>query len=106
MIDFLEDEMEVKNIRFPETSGIGIKPVSEEGTKRLVRSSIEYAIAEGRKSVTLVHKGSIMKFTEGAFKDWGYEVAGEEFGDQVCTWADYERNVEKEGLGVAESAET
>src|SRR5690625_735192 len=101
MIDFLEDEMEVKNIRFPETSGIGIKPVSEEGTKRLVRSSIEYAIAEGRKSVTLVHKGNIMKFTEGAFKDWGYEVAEEEFGDQVFTWAEYDRIVEKDGLEVA-----
>src|SRR5690625_1787149 len=100
MIDFLEDEMEVKNIRFPETSGIGIKPVSEEGTKRLVRSSIEYAIAEGRKSVTLVHKGNIMKFTEGAFKDWGYEVDEEEFGDQVFTWAEYDRNVEKDGLEV------
>src|SRR5690625_1109108 len=105
MIDFLEDEMEVKNIRFPETSGIGIKPVSEEGTKRLVRSSIEYAIAEGRKSVTLVHKGNIMKFTEGAFKDWGYEVAEEEFGDQVFTWAEYDRIVEKDGLEAANKAQ-
>src|SRR5699024_6111136 len=70
VIDFLQDEMGVENIRFPETSGIGVKPISEEGTKRLVRSSIDYAITEGRKSVTLVHKGNIMKFTEGAFKDW------------------------------------
>src|SRR5690625_4202905 len=64
VIDFLQDEMGVENIRFPETSGIGVKPISEEGTKRLVRSSIDYAITEGRKSVTLVHKGNIMKFTE------------------------------------------
>src|SRR5699024_3770951 len=77
VVDFLENEMEVKNIRFAETSGIGIKPVSEEATKRLVRSAINYAIEEGRKSVTLVHKGNIMKFTEGAFKNWGYEVAEE-----------------------------
>lgn len=69
-------------IRFPETCGIGIKPVSEEGTARLVRSAINYAIAQNRKSVTLVHKGNIMKFTEGAFRDWGYKVAREEFGAQ------------------------
>lgn len=105
VIDFLENEMNVKNIRFPETSGIGIKPVSEEGTKRLIRSSIEYAIKEGRKSVTLVHKGNIMKFTEGAFKDWGYEVAEEEFGDQVFTWAQYDRLVETDGVEVANKAQ-
>ncbi|MDP0498843.1 MAG: NADP-dependent isocitrate dehydrogenase [Verrucomicrobiota bacterium JB022] len=70
-------------VRFPETSGFGIKPVSEEGTKRIVRSTIQYAIEQGRKSVTLVHKGNIMKFTEGAFRDWGYEVAREEFGGKV-----------------------
>ncbi len=74
LIDFLQNEMGVKNIRFPETSGIGIKPVSAEGTKRLVRAAINYAINEKRKSVTLVHKGNIMKFTEGAFKNWGYEL--------------------------------
>ena len=67
--------MGVNKIRFPETSGIGIKPISEEGTKRLVRAAIQYAINEKRSSVTLVHKGNIMKFTEGAFKNWGYEVA-------------------------------
>ncbi len=78
--DFLINEMGVKSIRFPNTSSFGIKPVSEEGTKRLVRSAIEYAIANGRKSVTLVHKGNIMKFTEGGFRDWGYEVAKREFG--------------------------
>ncbi len=80
VIDFLQDEMNVENIRFPESSGIGIKPVSEDGTKRLVRRAIEYAIANDRESVTLVHKGNIMKFTEGAFKNWGYELAKEEFG--------------------------
>ena len=80
VIDFLQDEMGVENIRVPESSGIGIKPVSEDGTKRLVRRAIEYAIANDRESVTLVHKGNIMKFTEGAFKNWGYELAKEEFG--------------------------
>jgi isocitrate dehydrogenase len=80
VIDFLRNEMGVTKIRFPETSGIGIKPVSEEGTKRLVRKAIQYAIDNDRPSVTLVHKGNIMKFTEGAFKDWGYELAREEFG--------------------------
>ncbi len=77
---FLIEEMKATNIRFPETSSIGIKPVSEEGSKRLIRSAIEYAIEHGRKSVTLVHKGNIMKFTEGSFKNWGYELAKEEFG--------------------------
>lgn len=73
-------EMNVTSIRFPETSSIGIKPVSEEGSKRLIRSAIEYALEHGRKSVTLVHKGNIMKFTEGSFKNWGYELAKQEFG--------------------------
>ena len=80
VIDFLQREMGVKKIRFPETSGIGVKPVSSEGTKRLVRKAIRYAIDNDRPSVTLVHKGNIMKFTEGAFKSWGYELAKEEFG--------------------------
>ncbi len=80
LIEFLRKDMGVKKIRFPETSGIGIKPVSREGTARLVRAAIEYAIANDRKSVTLVHKGNIMKFTEGAFRDWGYQVAKDEFG--------------------------
>lgn len=105
LIDFLQNEMGVKNIRFPETSGIGIKPISEEGTKRLVRSAINYAIEEGRKSVTLVHKGNIMKFTEGAFKNWGYELAEEEFGDKVFTWDQYDRIKEKEGVDAANKAE-
>lgn len=80
VIDFLQNDMGVTKIRFPGTSGIGIKPVSAEGTKRLVRAAIRYAIDNDRDSVTLVHKGNIMKFTEGAFKDWGYELAKEEFG--------------------------
>ena len=80
LIDFLIKEMGVNKIRFPETSGIGIKPVSREGTERLVRKAIQYAIDNGRDSVTLVHKGNIMKFTEGAFRDWGYALAAKEFG--------------------------
>ncbi len=83
VIDFLQKEMGVTKIRFPETSGIGIKPVSAEGTKRLVRKAIQYAIDNGRDSVTLVHKGNIMKFTEGGFKTWGYELAAEEFGAEL-----------------------
>jgi len=105
VIDFLQNEMGVHKIRFPETSGIGIKPVSEEGTKRLVRAAINYAIEHGRKSVTLVHKGNIMKFTEGAFKNWGYELAEQEFGDKVFTWAEYDRIVEKEGKEAANKAQ-
>ena len=80
VIAFLRNEMGVAKIRFPDTSGIGIKPVSRQGTERLVRKAIEYAITNNRKSVTLVHKGNIMKFTEGAFRTWGYEVAKREFG--------------------------
>ncbi|MGB8002425.1 MAG: NADP-dependent isocitrate dehydrogenase, partial [Anaerobacillus sp.] len=106
IISFLQDEMGAKNIRFPETSGIGIKPVSEEGTKRLVRAAIQYALDEGRKNVTLVHKGNIMKFTEGAFKNWGYEVAEQEFGDKVFTWSEYDRIVEEKGKDAANEAQT
>ena len=80
IIAFMQNELGVTKIRFPESSGIGIKPVSEEGTSRLVRAAIQYALDNGRKSVTLVHKGNIMKFTEGAFMGWGYKVAAEEFG--------------------------
>lgn len=83
IIAFLQQEMGVKKIRFPEHCGIGIKPVSQEGTTRLVRAAIQYAIDNDRRSVTLVHKGNIMKFTEGAFKDWGYHVAKTEFGGQL-----------------------
>lgn len=106
LIDFLQDEMGVTKIRFPETSGIGIKPVSEEGTKRLVRAAINYAINEGRKSVTLVHKGNIMKFTEGAFKQWGYDVAEAEFGDKVFTWDEYDRIKESQGSKAADAAQS
>ena len=80
VVRFLQNEMGATAIRFPDTSSIGIKPVSEEGSKRLIRSAIEYALANGRRSVTLVHKGNIMKFTEGGFRDWGYELAKSEFG--------------------------
>ena len=80
VIDFLKTEMGVTKIRFPETSGIGIKPVSKEGTARIVRAAINHAISEDKPSVTLVHKGNIMKFTEGGFRDWGYQIACEEFG--------------------------
>jgi isocitrate dehydrogenase len=85
MIAFLENEMKVKQIRFPKTSGIGIKPISREGTERLTRAAIQYALAEKRKSVNIVHKGNIMKFTEGAFRDWSYELATREFRDRVVT---------------------
>jgi isocitrate dehydrogenase len=80
VVQFLQKELGASTIRFPETSGIGIKPISEEGSKRLIRSALDYAVRENRKSVTLVHKGNIMKYTEGAFRDWGYEVARQEYG--------------------------
>jgi isocitrate dehydrogenase len=83
MVDFLQRDMQVTSIRFPETSAIGIKPVSEEGSKRLIRAAIDYALRQGRKSVTLVHKGNIMKYTEGGFRDWGYELARQEYGAQL-----------------------
>ena len=86
VIEFLQKEMGVSKIRFPETSGIGIKPVSKDGSERLIRAAIRYAIDNKRRSVTLVHKGNIMKFTEGAFKDWGYELAKREFPEEVVSW--------------------
>ena len=85
VIAFLQQEMGVKKIRFPETSGIGIKPISRQGTERLVRAAVEYALRHGRRSVTFVHKGNIMKFTEGAFRDWGYGLATREYRDRVVT---------------------
>ena len=103
LIKFLRDELNVTKIRFPESSSIGIKPVSEEGTKRLVRAALEYALANNRKSVTLVHKGNIMKFTEGSFKNWGYELAEQEFGDRVYTWAQWERTKAKDGESAADA---
>ncbi|GGF85982.1 isocitrate dehydrogenase [NADP] [Paenibacillus albidus] len=105
VIEFLQEQMGVNKIRFPETSGIGIKPVSAEGSKRLVRAAVEYAIKHGRKSVTLVHKGNIMKFTEGAFKNWGYEVAEQEFGDKVFTWNQYDVIKERDGEAAANAAQ-
>lgn len=80
---FLHDEMGVKKVRFPETSGFGVKPVSKEGSERLIRSAIDYALAHDLKTVTLVHKGNIMKFTEGGFKKWGYELAEREYGEEL-----------------------
>ncbi|MDQ0208096.1 NADP-dependent isocitrate dehydrogenase [Alkalicoccobacillus murimartini] len=106
LVEFLKNEMGAKKIRFPETSGIGIKPVSKEGTERLVRAAIEYALVEGRKSVTLVHKGNIMKYTEGAFKAWGYELAEREYGDKVFTWAQYDKIVEADGREAADKAQS
>ncbi|MBV5190655.1 NADP-dependent isocitrate dehydrogenase [Staphylococcus chromogenes] len=105
VIDFLQNEMGAKNIRFPETSGIGIKPVSKEGTERLVRAAIQYALDNNRKSVTLVHKGNIMKFTEGAFKQWGYDLAEREFGDKVFTWQQHDKIVEEKGKEEANAAQ-
>jgi len=90
-IDFLQKEMGVSKIRFPASSGIGIKPVSEEGTSRLVRAAIQYALNNRRRSVTLVHKGNIMKFTEGAFRDWGYKIAREEFGGEPIDGGPWQR---------------
>ncbi|KQO01287.1 NADP-dependent isocitrate dehydrogenase [Paenibacillus sp. Leaf72] len=105
VINFLQTEMGVNKIRFPETSGIGIKPVSKEGSQRLARAAIEYALKHGRKSLTLVHKGNIMKFTEGAFKNWGYEVAETEFAEQTFTWGQYDRIKEAEGTEAANAAQ-
>ncbi len=92
---------EYAKIRFPETAGIGLKPISKEGTARLVRAAIRYALENGRRSVTLVHKGNIMKYTEGAFRNWGYELAESEFGDRVYTWAQWERTRAAQGEEAA-----
>lgn len=97
VIDFLVNDIKVTNIRFPKTSGIGIKPISKEGTDRFVRKAIQYAIDNQRKSVTLVHKGNIMKFTEGAFKKWGYELAAKEFGAQLLDGGPWMKLPEKYG---------
>ena len=92
-----------KKVRFPESSGIGIKPISQEGTARLVRGAIQYAIDNGRKSLTIVHKGNIMKFTEGAFRNWGYELAETEFPDQTYTWDQWERTRAEKGNAAADT---
>ena len=97
-------EERFQKIRFPNSCGIGLKPVSKEGTQRLVWDAIEYAIDNKRKNVTLVHKGNIMKFTEGGFKKWGYEIAEKKFGDKVFTWAQYDSILESQGKDAAEKA--
>jgi isocitrate dehydrogenase len=103
VLAFLEREFpkEHKKVRFPETSGVGLKPVSRDGTERLVRAAISYALGNRRKSVTLVHKGNIMKFTEGAFRGWGYALAEREFGDRVYTWEQWERTKAAKGEDAA-----
>lgn len=103
---FLIEEMGVNKIRFPDTVSLGIKPVSIEGTERLVRAAIEFAVENKKPSVTLVHKGNIMKFTEGKFKDWGYELAEREFGDKVFTWVQYDKILAKEGKAAADKAQS
>ena len=97
LLHFLQNEMGVKKIRFPETSSLGIKPVSKDGSERLVRAALKYALEKKLPSVTLVHKGNIMKFTEGGFKNWGYELAVREFGDQVYTWEQWEATKKASG---------
>ncbi|MEA5110511.1 Isocitrate dehydrogenase [NADP] [bioreactor metagenome] len=105
MRDFLQQEMGVKKIRFPETSSFGIKPVSKEGTERLVRAALEYTISRKLPSLTLVHKGNIMKFTEGAFKMWGYDLARREFGLYTFTWAEYDEIAATSGREAADKAQ-
>jgi isocitrate dehydrogenase len=102
-LDFLKSSFPqmYKKIRFPESTGIGFKPVSREGSERLVRAAIEYALANRRKNLTLVHKGNIMKFTEGAFRNWGYALAEREFGDRVYTWEQWERTKRDQGEAAA-----
>ncbi|MFM8488750.1 MAG: NADP-dependent isocitrate dehydrogenase, partial [Bacteroidota bacterium] len=106
VMEFLEKEMGVKKIRFPKTSSIGIKPVSKEGTERLVRSALDYTIKSKKRSLTLVHKGNIMKFTEGKFKEWGYELAEREYGHLVFTWAQYDRIKADKGEEAANKAQS
>lgn len=102
LLDFLTNELGAgKKIRFPETSSFGIKPVSEQGSERLIRAAIEYAIEHKRPTVTLVHKGNIMKYTEGGFKNWGYELAEREFGDKIYTWQQWEKTKKEKGEDAA-----
>ena len=102
---FLIEEMGVTNIRFPESSSIGVKPVSKEGTERLVRAALNYTIQRGLPSLSIVHKGNIMKFTEGAFKAWAYDLARREFGDKTFTWAEYDEISASKGKEVADAAQ-
>ena len=104
IIDFLQQELVVTSIRFPETSGIGIKPISKEGSQRLVHSAIDYAVKQGRKSVTLVHKGNIMKFTEGGFKNWGYDLAESSFKETTFTMRQFDKIKTDKGADEAQTA--
>ena len=104
IIDFLQQESDVTSIRFPETSGIGIKPISKEGSQRLVHSAIDYAVKQGRKSVTLVHKGNIMKFTEGGFKNWGYDLAESSFKETTFTMRQFDKIKTDKGADAAQTA--
>lgn len=104
IVDFLQKEMGVNSIRFPQTSSIGIKPVSKEGSERLIRQAIKYAVEHKKPSVTLVHKGNIMKYTEGMFKKWGYDLAEREFGDKVFTWQAYDKIAQEKGGDAANKA--
>jgi isocitrate dehydrogenase len=104
MIEYLTSEMKVTKIRFPNTSSIGIKPVSKEGSERLIRTAIEYAVKHQLPSVTLVHKGNIMKFTEGAFKSWGYELAEREYSEQTFSWMQYDKIAKDKGHEAAENS--
>ncbi len=104
LFEFLKEIGGADKVRFPETSSFGIKPVSKEGSQRLIRAAIKYAIEHRRPSVTLVHKGNIMKFTEGGFKNWGYELAQAEFGDSVYTWEQWEQTKKQEGEEAANAA--
>lgn len=104
IIDFLQQELDVTSIRFPETSGIGIKPISKEGSQRLVHSAIDYAVKQGRKSVTLVHKGNIMKFTEGGFKNWGYDLAESSFKETTFTMRQFDKIKADKGADAAQTA--
>lgn len=106
VIDFIQNEMGVSKIRFPETSSIGIKPISIEGTQRIARAALDYAIEHKRSSVTWVHKGNIMKFTEGLFKDTGYDVAEKEYGDKTFTWREYDKIKEEKGEEAANKAQS
>jgi isocitrate dehydrogenase len=103
VLEFLRESFPERHqkVRFPASSGLGLKPVSQEGTERLVRAAIDYALANGRASVTLVHKGNIMKFTEGAFRNWGYELAEREYGERVYTWQQWERTKADQGEEAA-----
>lgn len=105
LVNILQDDFGARGIRFPETSSIGIKPVSKEGTERLIHSAIEYAIEHKKPSVTIVHKGNIMKFTEGSFKKWGYDYAEKTFGDKVFTWEMYDRILSTDGVDAANQAQ-